>query len=76
MPAKKYQPSSAVISFFTAVVVEVLGALKVIDTDTVRNVIPFVLNGVDLNANGGSNQKSQIQMFPKKAMESLNEIRC
>ncbi|KAI3878019.1 hypothetical protein MKW98_008296 [Papaver atlanticum] len=134
MPAKKYQPSLAVISFFTAVAVEVPGALKVINADTARNFIPFVLNGVDLNANGGSDHKAgalmissvlanrsalssdliknliatidriaqkdakefadlpwlrtslmaiislvqsqSIQMFPKKAVESLNEIRC
>ncbi|KAI3994953.1 hypothetical protein MKX01_038236 [Papaver californicum] len=133
MPVKKYQPSVAVISFFTAVAVEVLGALKVIDADTVRNVIPFVLKGLDPNANGGPDHKAgalmiasllanraalsseliknliasiariaqkdakefadlpwlrtslmgiislvqsqSIQMFPKKAVEILNEIR-
>ncbi|KAI3978430.1 hypothetical protein MKX01_013228 [Papaver californicum] len=133
MPAKKYQPSVAVISFFTTVAVEVLGALKVIDADTVRNVIPFVLKGLDPNVNGGPDHKAgalmiasllanraalsseliknliasiariaqkdakefadlpwlrtslmaiislvqsqSIQMFPKKAVEILNEIR-
>ncbi|XP_026432640.1 uncharacterized protein At3g06530-like isoform X2 [Papaver somniferum] len=63
MPAKKYQPSVVVISFFTAVAVEVLGALTVIDADTVRNVIQFVFKGLDPNANGGPDHKAGALMI-------------
>ncbi|KAI3919122.1 hypothetical protein MKW98_016675 [Papaver atlanticum] len=63
MPAKKYQPSVAVISFFTAVAIEVLGALTVVDADTVSKIIPFVLKGLDINANGGPDHKAGALMI-------------
>lgn len=62
-PAKKYQPSIPVVSFFTAVVVEALGALPAIDSDTVRKVIPFVLKGLDPTTKGGSDHKVRLDLF-------------
>ncbi|RZC48060.1 hypothetical protein C5167_040997 [Papaver somniferum] len=63
MPAKKYQPSVVVISFFTAVAVEVFGALTVIDADTVRKVIQFVFKGLDPNANASPDHKAGALMI-------------
>ncbi|KAI3912933.1 hypothetical protein MKW92_025813 [Papaver armeniacum] len=63
MPTKKYQPSIVVISFFTAVSVEVFGALTVIDADTVRKVIQFVFKGLDPNANGSPDHKAGALMI-------------
>ncbi|KAI3862328.1 hypothetical protein MKX03_036895 [Papaver bracteatum] len=63
MPAKKYQPSVVVISFFTAVTVEVFGALTVIDADTVRKVIQFVFKGLDPNADGSPDHKAGALMI-------------
>lgn len=45
-PTKKFQPSKAVISFCTAVVIEVLGSLPVIDTDFVKRILPYVVSGL------------------------------
>ncbi|KVI04528.1 hypothetical protein Ccrd_017155 [Cynara cardunculus var. scolymus] len=41
-PTKKLQPTRPVISFCTAVVIEVLGSLAVIDTDVVKRILPYV----------------------------------
>ncbi|KAF9617505.1 hypothetical protein IFM89_036709 [Coptis chinensis] len=56
-PTKRYQPSVPVISFFTAVVVEVLGAFPVIDSDTVRRILPFVFSGFEPTSKGGRDHK-------------------
>ncbi|OVA04123.1 BP28 [Macleaya cordata] len=57
-PVKKYQPSIPVVSFFTAVVVEVLGAVPILDSDSVRKVLPFVFSGLDPTTKGGPDHKA------------------
>ncbi|KFK38114.1 hypothetical protein AALP_AA3G071300 [Arabis alpina] len=39
---KKYQPSKPVVSFSTAVVVELIGSVKTVDGDIVKHILPFV----------------------------------
>ncbi|KAI8564501.1 hypothetical protein RHMOL_Rhmol03G0186500 [Rhododendron molle] len=57
-PTKKFHPSKAVISFCTAVVVEVLGSLTTLDDDVVKRVLPNVLSGLQLDAKGGLDLKA------------------
>ncbi|XP_058207523.1 uncharacterized protein At3g06530 isoform X3 [Rhododendron vialii] len=57
-PTKKFHPSKAVISFCTAVVVEVLGSLTTLDDDVVKRVLPYVLSGLQLDAKGGLDLKA------------------
>ncbi|XP_043702690.1 uncharacterized protein At3g06530-like [Telopea speciosissima] len=45
LPLKKHQPSRPVVGFCTAVVIEVLGSMQIIDTDAVQKIIPFVRSG-------------------------------
>ncbi|KAK3033239.1 hypothetical protein RJ639_033119 [Escallonia herrerae] len=57
-PTKKYQPSRPVISFCTAVVVEVLGSLPAVETDVVKRILPFVDSGLQPGAKGGLDRKA------------------
>ncbi|KAK3026432.1 hypothetical protein RJ639_041444 [Escallonia herrerae] len=57
-PTKKYQPSRPVISFCTAVVVEVLGSLPTVETDVVKRILPFVDSGLQPSAKGGLDRKA------------------
>ncbi|KAF6149893.1 hypothetical protein GIB67_008614 [Kingdonia uniflora] len=62
-PRKKNQPSLPVVNFFTAVIVEVLGALPTIDTNTVRRILPFVFSGLEPTSKGGANHKAGALMI-------------
>ncbi|KAK9142873.1 hypothetical protein Syun_012273 [Stephania yunnanensis] len=62
-PIKKYQPSAPVIGFFTSVVVEILGALPLIDDGTVRRILPFVFSGLEPTSRGGTNHKAGALML-------------
>lgn len=52
-PTEKFQPSRPVISFCTAVVVEVLGSLAVVETDVVKRILPYVFSGFKHGSKGG-----------------------
>ncbi|KAF5959772.1 hypothetical protein HYC85_000981 [Camellia sinensis] len=62
-PTKKIQPSRPVISFCTAVVVEVLGSLTPLDSDVVKRVLPYVVSGLQPGAKGGSDHKAGALMI-------------
>ncbi|KAL5728414.1 hypothetical protein ACHQM5_001504 [Ranunculus cassubicifolius] len=62
-PMKKYQPSVPVVNFFTAVAVEFLGALPVIDSDVVRRILPFVFSGFEPKTKGGRDHKAGALMM-------------
>lgn len=49
------------ISFCTAVVVEVLGSLTTLDDDVVKRVLPYVLSGLQLDAKGGLDLKVRFE---------------
>ncbi|XP_024990164.1 uncharacterized protein At3g06530 isoform X2 [Cynara cardunculus var. scolymus] len=57
-PTKKLQPTRPVISFCTAVVIEVLGSLAVIDTDVVKRILPYVVSGLQTRSKGNIDHKA------------------
>ncbi|KAJ0099511.1 hypothetical protein Patl1_20742 [Pistacia atlantica] len=57
-PTKKFMPSSPVVSFCTAVVVETLGSVMTIDSDAVKRILPFVTSGLQPGTKGGSDHKN------------------
>ncbi|KAG5556775.1 hypothetical protein RHGRI_007143 [Rhododendron griersonianum] len=72
--SKKFHPSKAVISFCTAVVVDVLGSLTTLDDDVVKRVLPYVLSELQLDAKGGLDLKdAKVQ---SKNDGSIYEILC
>ncbi|XP_021285623.1 uncharacterized protein At3g06530 isoform X2 [Herrania umbratica] len=60
---KKFQASRPVISFCTAVIIEVLGSVTTIDTDTVKRIHPFVASGLQTGTEGGSDHKAGALMI-------------
>ncbi|KAK1419459.1 hypothetical protein QVD17_28628 [Tagetes erecta] len=56
-PTKKVQPSRPVISFCTAVVIEVLGSLPVLDTDVVKRISPYVISSLQIHSKGNIDHK-------------------
>lgn len=57
-PTKKLQPTRPVISFCTAVVIEVLGSLAVIDTYVVKRILPYVVSGLQTHSKGNIDHKA------------------
>ncbi|CAA7017065.1 unnamed protein product [Microthlaspi erraticum] len=55
---KKYQPSKLVVSFTTAVVVEVLGSVATVDGDIVKQILPFVDSGLQSAVKGCLDQQA------------------
>nr|GEW70692.1 hypothetical protein [Tanacetum cinerariifolium] len=62
-PTKKLQSTRPVISFCTAVVIEVLGSLAVIDTDVVKRVLPYVVSGLQTSSKGNIDHKAGALMI-------------
>ncbi|OMO94828.1 U3 small nucleolar RNA-associated protein 10, partial [Corchorus capsularis] len=60
---KKFQASRPVISFCTAVIIEVLGSLSTIDSDTVNRILPFVTSGLQTGTKGGCDHKAGALMI-------------
>ncbi|XVF08520.1 hypothetical protein REPUB_Repub07fG0010000 [Reevesia pubescens] len=60
---KKFQASRPVISFCTAVIVEVLGCVATIDSDIVKRIHPFVSSGLQTGTKGGSDHKAGALMI-------------
>ncbi|XP_010275398.1 PREDICTED: uncharacterized protein At3g06530 isoform X2 [Nelumbo nucifera] len=58
IPSKKSRPSRPVVSFCTAVVVEVLGAIPSVDSDKVKRILPFVLSGLNPTTKGSRDLKA------------------
>ncbi|KAJ4893034.1 Uncharacterized protein Rs2_19828 [Raphanus sativus] len=56
--SKKYQPSKPVVSFTTAVVVEVLGSVAKVDGDIVKLILPFVDSGLQSAVKGCLDQQA------------------
>ncbi|CAM8993382.1 unnamed protein product [Rhodiola kirilowii] len=84
-PVKKYQPSNTVVIFCTALIIEVLGSLKNIESDTVQIIIPFVLSGLQPGLNGLQDVKagslmiigfmaSKVSMSPKLSVSIVRSI--
>ncbi|KAG6781264.1 hypothetical protein POTOM_014155 [Populus tomentosa] len=62
-PAKKFQPSRPIVSFCTAVVIEVLGSITTVNTDIVQRILPFVISGLQPGSKGGSDHKAAALMI-------------
>ncbi|XP_052489322.1 uncharacterized protein At3g06530 isoform X2 [Gossypium raimondii] len=62
-PTKKFQASRPVVSFCTAVIVEVLGCVATIDSDIVKRIHPFVASGLQFGVKGGSDHKAGALMI-------------
>ncbi|XWS47705.1 hypothetical protein CRYUN_Cryun13aG0007100 [Craigia yunnanensis] len=62
-PTKKFWASRPVISFCTAVIVEVLGCVATIDSDIVKRIHPFVASGLQTGTKGGSDHKAGALMI-------------
>ncbi|KAK8586579.1 hypothetical protein V6N13_010167 [Hibiscus sabdariffa] len=62
-PTKKFQASRPVVSFCTAVIVEVLGCVATIDSDIVKRIHPFVASGLQTGTKGGSDHKAGALMI-------------
>ncbi|KAE8688078.1 hypothetical protein F3Y22_tig00111000pilonHSYRG00001 [Hibiscus syriacus] len=62
-PTKKFQASRPVVSFCTAVIVEVLGCVSTIDSDVVKRIHPFVDSGLRTGKKGGSDHKAGALMI-------------
>ncbi|CAN8269591.1 unnamed protein product [Cochlearia groenlandica] len=87
---KKYQPSKPVVSFSTAVVVEVLGSVATVDGDIVKHVLPFVDSGLQSAMKGCLDQQAGALMVVgmlanratlnnnliKRFMRSIIDIAC
>lgn len=58
LPTKVFRPPKAVICFCTAVIVEALGAVKQLESDTVKIVIPFVFSGLNPDFGSGEDNKA------------------
>lgn len=56
-PTKKFQASKYVISFCTAVFIEILGTVAVVDDDIVKRILPFVISGLQPGIRGVSDHK-------------------
>ncbi|KAJ4840356.1 hypothetical protein Tsubulata_007625 [Turnera subulata] len=62
-PTKKFLPTRPVVSFATAVVIEVLGSLTTVGDDVVKRVLPFVVSGLQPGAKGSSDHKAGALMI-------------
>ncbi|KAF5743615.1 hypothetical protein HS088_TW08G00200 [Tripterygium wilfordii] len=62
-PTKKFQPSRPVISFCTAVIVEVLGSVTTVNSDDVKKILPFVVSGLQAGAKVGPDHKAGALMI-------------
>lgn len=62
-PTKKHRPATPVISFCTAVVVEVLGSLATVDSDIVKRILPFLNSGLQSGGSGSSDYKAGTLMI-------------
>ncbi|KAK9734133.1 hypothetical protein RND81_04G117000 [Saponaria officinalis] len=62
-PSKKHHPSTPVISFSTAVVVEVLGSLATINSEIVQRILPFIISGLQSGGKGSSDYKAGTLMI-------------
>ncbi|KAD2392887.1 hypothetical protein E3N88_39864 [Mikania micrantha] len=58
-PSKKVQPSRPVISFCTAVVIEVFGSLPVIDSDVVKRILPYLVSSLQSHSKGNIDHKNR-----------------
>ncbi|KAL4178617.1 hypothetical protein AMTRI_Chr13g116010 [Amborella trichopoda] len=63
MPKKKVLYSRTVVGFSTAVIVETLGAVTVVDSELVQRIIPFVLSCLNANVDGSSDHKAGAVMI-------------
>lgn len=70
-PTKKYHPSSIVVSFCTAVVIEAVGSLAAVESDVVKRILPLVISGIQPGMKGSSEHKASalmiISLLAKKA---------
>ncbi|XP_030533160.1 uncharacterized protein At3g06530 isoform X1 [Rhodamnia argentea] len=70
-PAKKHHPSSIVVNFCTAVVIEAVGSLAAVESDVVKRILPFVISGIQPGMKGGSEHKASalmiVSLLAKKA---------
>ncbi|KAI6696158.1 hypothetical protein NL676_016277, partial [Syzygium grande] len=70
-PAKKYHPSSIVVNFCTAVVIEAVGSLAAVESDVVKRILPFVISGIQPGMKGDSEHKASalmiVSLLAKKA---------
>ncbi|PKA48764.1 Uncharacterized protein AXF42_Ash018706 [Apostasia shenzhenica] len=57
-PSKDFQHSRPVTCFCTAVIVEALGSIPKLDTETVQRVLTFVFNGLNPAIHGSRDQKA------------------
>ncbi|CAH2054802.1 unnamed protein product [Thlaspi arvense] len=77
--SKKYQPSKPVVSFSTAVVVEVLGSVATVDGDIVKHILPFVESGLQSAVKGCLDQQAGalmvVGMLASRAMLNDNLIK-
>ncbi|CAK7335892.1 unnamed protein product [Dovyalis caffra] len=62
-PTKKFYASRPIVSFCTAVVIEVLGSLTTVNTDVVQRILPFVISGLQPGSKGVSDQKAAALMI-------------
>ncbi|KAJ6347184.1 hypothetical protein OIU76_003808 [Salix suchowensis] len=62
-PAKKFQSSRPVVSFCTAVVIEVLGSITTVNTDIVQRILPFVISGLQPGSKDSSDHKAAALMI-------------
>ncbi|XP_058086889.1 uncharacterized protein At3g06530 isoform X2 [Magnolia sinica] len=63
LPTKKFQHSRPVFCFCSAVLVEALGAIPTLDSDTVKRIIPFVFSGLSSAQTGGPDHKAGAMMI-------------
>ncbi|KAF8044357.1 hypothetical protein BT93_A2372 [Corymbia citriodora subsp. variegata] len=70
-PAKKYHPSSIVVNFCTAVVIEAVGSLAAVESDVVKRILPFVISGIQPGMKDGVEHKASalmiVSLLAKKA---------
>ncbi|KAF7836313.1 uncharacterized protein G2W53_011172 [Senna tora] len=62
-PTKKFKPSKHVISFCTAVFIEVLGTVTPVNDDLVKRILPFVISGLQPGTKGVSDHKAASLMI-------------
>ncbi|KAF2311685.1 hypothetical protein GH714_025935 [Hevea brasiliensis] len=62
-PTRKFQSSRPVISFCTAVIIEALGSLTIVNSDVVKRMLPFVVSGLQPVTKVGSDHKAGAMMI-------------
>lgn len=71
------QTPSTLISFCTAVIVEVLGCVATVNSDIVKRILPFVVSGIQAGSKQSLEHKVSWRIFEEfSILYSIQVIEC